>query len=456
MNTSNFKFTLDLQSTQSQIAIPVTLGDTARTWLISFRDGSSTYKISDGCLAKLEIMRPTGTHIEEFCPIEHNTTVRYSFLQNPNTAAVEGFHECAVVLYDEEGHIIGSPRFSMIVSGRVINSDSIKLSDETKLSVDSMITEEASRRNAEVARANAESERISAEATRAESEAQRTLNEAARQTADSERSLAEESRNKRFEALQTEANKTVASLTSPTVTIQSIENGNKVTVTDRKGEHTFSIMNGTDGKHAYDYALDGGYEGTEAEFIAKMVRECPTKLSELVNDNNFITASEAPVQSVNGQTGAITLSHSDVGAEASGSIAEHNNSIRPHKNIFILIESLTSRLNALADSDDETLDQLSEIVAYIKSNQSLIDGITTSKVNVSDIVDDLSSNVANKPLSAAQGVALNARIDNLKIPSKISDLTNDGTFVQSSTNITMTAVGKDGVTYTYTIYGKGL
>ncbi|MCI9448179.1 MAG: hypothetical protein HFH36_12500 [Lachnospiraceae bacterium] len=50
-----------------------------------------------------------------------------------------------------------------------------------------------------------------------------------------------------------------------------------------------------------------------------------------------------------------------------------------------LISELEKRLNAIADSDDITLDQLSEIVSYIKNNKELIDGITTSKVNVSDI-----------------------------------------------------------------------
>ena len=62
--------------------------------------------------------------------------------------------------------------------------------------------------------------------------------------------------------------------------------------------------------------------------------------------------------------------------------------------------ALSAKLNALADSDDTTLDQLSEIVAYIKNNKSLIDGITTGKVSVDDIVDNLTSTAANKPLSA--------------------------------------------------------
>ena len=97
--------------------------------------------------------------------------------------------------------------------------------------------------------------------------------------------------------------------------------------------------------------------------------------------------------------------------DVSGQIGEHNTSISAHNDIRELITGLTSRLNALADSDDTTLDQLSEIVAYIKSNRSLIEEVTTNKVNVADIIDNLTTNVANKPLSAAQGVALKALID---------------------------------------------
>ena len=53
-------------------------------------------------------------------------------------------------------------------------------------------------------------------------------------------------------------------------------------------------------------------------------------------------------------------------------------------------------------------------MAYIKSNKTLIDAITTSKVSVSDIVNNLTTNVANKPLSAAQGVVLPGRIETVR------------------------------------------
>ena len=118
---------------------------------------------------------------------------------------------------------------------------------------------------------------------------------------------------------------------------------------------------------------------------------------------------------VTGGSNPTTLSgYGITDAEAKGSVSSHNTSTSAHSDIRDLISGLTTRLNALADSDDTTLDQMSEIVAYIKANKSLIDSITTDKVNVSDIINNLTTNVAKKPLSAAQGVAIKALIDALQ------------------------------------------
>lgn len=97
-------------------------------------------------------------------------------------------------------------------------------------------------------------------------------------------------------------------------------------------------------------------------------------------------------------------------------ISTHNTSNSAHNDIRLLITELTNRLNTLANSDDTTLDQMAELVEYIKDNRELIEGVTTNKVNVSDIINNLETNVANKPLSAAQGVALKALIDAIEVP----------------------------------------
>lgn len=120
-----------------------------------------------------------------------------------------------------------------------------------------------------------------------------------------------------------------------------------------------------------------------------------------------------------------------VGADPAGTAASkvsaHNADEDAHPAIRQLIIDLSGRLSALADSDDTTLDQLSEIVAYIKSNKSLIDSITTGKVSTADIVNNLTSTATNKPLSAAQGKALKALIDAIVVPTKLSELAGDAT-----------------------------
>lgn len=155
----------------------------------------------------------------------------------------------------------------------------------------------------------------------------------------------------------------------------------------------------------------------------------PSKTSDLQNDSGFLTEhqdlSDYALES------EVPKSASDVGADASGTaeskVSEHNISDTAHNDIRLLVQGLTARLNALADSDDTTLDQMSEVVAYIKNNKNLIDGITTSKVNVSDIINNLTTNMSNKVLSASMGVELKKLIDAIKVPVNLSELAGDTT-----------------------------
>ena len=101
----------------------------------------------------------------------------------------------------------------------------------------------------------------------------------------------------------------------------------------------------------------------------------------------------------------------------------HNTTTDSHNDIRIEVEDIAARLSALADCDDETLDQISEIVQYIKDNRELIEQITTAKVSVSDIIDNLTTNANNKPLSAAQGVVLNQLLaSHTHTKSEITDM----------------------------------
>lgn len=174
----------------------------------------------------------------------------------------------------------------------------------------------------------------------------------------------------------------------------------------------------------------------------------PEQQKQAKKNLGIAETGEDAVQSVNGQTGDVQLSAADVGARpddwiptaqevgalpntyippnqtaeqvgadpkgtAASAVSQHNTADDSHNDIRLELKAINDRLTAFFDSDNQTLDELSEIVAYITSNKSLIDAITTSKVSVTDIINNLATNVANKPLSAAQGVVLKGLIDTL-------------------------------------------
>ena len=155
-----------------------------------------------------------------------------------------------------------------------------------------------------------------------------------------------------------------------------------------------------------------------------------------------------PVASVNGKTGVVKLGAEDVGARpytwvptaqevgalpntytppnqtaeqvgadpkgtAASAVRAHNANIESHSDIRLEIKAIRDQLAAFLDVDEETLNELSELIAAISANQTSISQLTAGKVSVSDIINNLTTNVANKPLSAAQGVAIKTLIDGL-------------------------------------------
>ena len=155
---------------------------------------------------------------------------------------------------------------------------------------------------------------------------------------------------------------------------------------------------------------------TNAKAAQKAAEDARDAASEIAG-GNFASKAEAQGYADTAESNANKYTDQKIAAiptpDVSGQIGSHNTATDAHNDIRLLVEGLTTRLNALANSDDTTLDQMAEVVAYIKDNRELIDQITTGKVSVSDIVNNLTTNVANKPLSAAQGVALKALVDGL-------------------------------------------
>lgn len=136
---------------------------------------------------------------------------------------------------------------------------------------------------------------------------------------------------------------------------------------------------------------------------------------------------DIPVTSVNGKIGNLVITASDVGADQSGTaenmISAHNTNTSAHNDIRSTLSSLSS-----------------------------------GKVNVGDIVNNLTTSSTNKPLSAAQGLALKSLIDAITVPTKVSQLTNDKGFISSytETDPTVPSWAKASTKPTYTKSEIGL
>lgn len=98
----------------------------------------------------------------------------------------------------------------------------------------------------------------------------------------------------------------------------------------------------------------------------------------------------------------------------SGAITEHNTDTTSHADIRYALQEYLRVISDILVSDDETLARLTDIVAYIKNNRKLIESVTTDKVNITDITDNLTTTFVNKPLSANMGKVLNEKIEDVQ------------------------------------------
>ena len=147
MNYSDYRFTLDVQVHQAQVSVPVTLNDTARRLYIGFTDGRKPYTIPNGCRAVFAALKPDGKPILNDCIIENNKTVVYKF--SKNTTNAEGTVDCEIRLYDKAGRELTSPQFIIVVDKRVVRDEEIPLSESESTTLDSIISSEFERVEAE-------------------------------------------------------------------------------------------------------------------------------------------------------------------------------------------------------------------------------------------------------------------------------------------------------------------
>lgn len=224
-------------------------------------------------------------------------------------------------------------------------------------------------------------------------------------------------------------------------------------------EHTHDIedINGlqitldskSDISHNHDSAYDTKGAANSALESAKTYTDSAIE-TEVTNRNSAIAtakdsaistaSSDAKTKADSALASAKSYTDSKVSNLASttvvdNKISSHNTSTSAHSDIRALITALTTKVTNFLDVDDTTTDQLSEVLTLIENNKGTLESLTTSKINVSDIVNNLTTNSTSKVLSAAQGVAIKTLIDALtEVVNSKSDSghTHDGRYYTES------------------------
>ena len=164
----------------------------------------------------------------------------------------------------------------------------------------------------------------------------------------------------------------------------------------------------------------------------------PTQTSQLTNNSGFITSVQAPVQSVNGGTGEVVLSASDVGALSESTT---------------YVESVNGSSGLVTiDKTAVGLGNLDNVRQYSASNPppypvSSVNGQTgavnlTIPTETSDLIND--SGFITASGAPVQSVNGQTGTVSLSIPTKTSDLTNDNGFITSAQSPVQSVNGKSG------------
>lgn len=181
------------------------------------------------------------------------------------------------------------------------------------------------------------------------------------------------------------------------------------TVTVKEAEHAASANTATSATNA-NHAITAD---------SAVSADSATKATQDANGNVITSTYETKADATTklSEAKAYTDEKTNVLASTSSvntSISTHNTSTEAHNDIRVLISQLSTKVNNFLDVDDTKTDELSEILTLINNNKGTLESLTTTKVNVSDIVNNLTTNSDKKVLSAAQGVALKGLIDALQ------------------------------------------
>ncbi len=127
MNYSNYRITLDVRKTVSNVQLTAKKGDVGRRIYITLSDKGKPCEIAEGSYAVFAGVKPDGTLLYNKTTVENNTII-YEMTQQ--TTAVAGLVACEVKLFDSVSNLLTSPKLTILVDDVVVPDEEIVSKDE--------------------------------------------------------------------------------------------------------------------------------------------------------------------------------------------------------------------------------------------------------------------------------------------------------------------------------------
>ena len=136
MNVINYRVSLDMFDTHSQITIKAKKRDSACKINITLTKNGRIFHIDEGCYATFNAKKSDGNFIYDNCTIEGDTIV-YDFSSSIDengvcqVSAMEGNVECEITLYNANNEQLTSPCFTLYIDNVIYNGEEIVSSSES-------------------------------------------------------------------------------------------------------------------------------------------------------------------------------------------------------------------------------------------------------------------------------------------------------------------------------------
>ena len=129
MNYAVYNIALDIHKTGSQVALSMIRGENKRKIVVSLTENGRPYNIADGCTAMFAAKKPDEKPIYNDCKIDYENNLIIYNVTSQTTAAM-GEVICQIELIGNDGGLLFSPTFSLIVANKLYNQEPILASSE--------------------------------------------------------------------------------------------------------------------------------------------------------------------------------------------------------------------------------------------------------------------------------------------------------------------------------------